>query len=762
MVRSILLYAVCTAANVREGGALSRRILACPKCGHEVRADSSAGDLLVCGHCHARLRRRRKTLSSPSTLVATPAVRGAPLVGQTLGQFQIVDYVACGGMGTVYRGRQPSLGRFVAIKVLADRLADDGNYVERFHREARTAAAISHPNIIEVHDIGKDSGHLYIAMELVDGESLADVLKREGRLLWGRAVIIMRQVADALACAHEHGILHRDIKPANILIQKHDRVKVADFGLAKRAEVDVSVTVTGQALGTPLYLPPEWARGRDLDARTDLYSLGATFYHVVAGQPPFDGASATEVIVKHIEEQAPALQQRAPDAPPLLCHIIHRLLSKAPADRYQTANELLDALRDVGKPTVARPTLDATPAARGPGAGNAPIVGARDAHVTPHHTPAGQRGPATLATTIVAPPDRDSTPSRAHREQSGSRATLHALLAEARKATNGPARDCGQAAATPGDGPAPGKRLLGDLAVELCLISREHRDLCLGLQREAECNPNVDNKRLGEVLVERGLLASEQLEHLLHVQRGEKNQPAFAGERIVFRKSDTSSVALPKITLAAGERRTRPSSPAAGKRMKVAIGAVAAVVLVLSAAWWLWPRAGAQRVLVEYLTSCGEKVAQPKHHLATRDLGLAIRWFRVAQALPTECLDYSAELSRVAGGSRTVDWERFAGAAPMSAAKRRTLSLILPALPRGLAPHNVGSLVITVQPIECWLSCKPRGERQFKKERWRFLLVKAESDRWCLEWRVGGWQGGPSPASAASASQKSADAASPS
>ncbi|NQT51510.1 serine/threonine protein kinase [bacterium] len=680
-------------------------------------------------------------------------MRGAPLVGQTLGQFQIVDYVACGGMGTVYRGRQPSLGRFVAIKVLADRLAEDGNYVERFHREARTAAAISHPNIIEVHDIGKDRGHLYIAMELVDGESLADVLKREGRLLWGRAVIIMRQVADALACAHEHGILHRDIKPANILIQKHDRVKVADFGLAKRAEVDVSVTVTGQALGTPLYLPPEWARGKELDARTDLYSVGATFYHVVAGRPPFDGASATEVIVKHIEEQAPALQQRAPDAPPLLCHIIHRLLSKAPADRYQTANELLDALRDVGRSMAARPALDATPAARGPGAGNAPIVGARDAHTTPHHTP---------ATTIVAPPDRDSTPSRARREQSGSRATLHALLAEARKATNGPARDCGQAAATPGDGPAPGKRLLGDLAVELCLISREHRDLCLGLQREAECNPNVDNKRLGEVLVERGLLASEQLEHLLQVQRGKCALPAFAGERIVFRKSDTSSVALPKITLAGEGRRTRPSNPAAGKRMKVAIGAVAAVVLVLLAAWWLWPRPGAQRVLVEYLTSCGEKVAQPKHHLATRDLGLAIRWFRVDQALPTERLDYSTELSRVAGRDKTLDWERFAGAAPMSAAKRRTLSLILPALPRGLAPHNVGSLVITVQPIECWLSCKPRGERQFKKERWRFLLVKAESDRWCLEWRVGGWQGGPSPASAASASQKSADTVSPS
>jgi tRNA A-37 threonylcarbamoyl transferase component Bud32 len=265
-------------------------------------------------------------------------------VGQAVGQFQIIELLGKGGMGAVYKGRQESLGRFVAIKVLPQKLAEDTSFVERFRREARAAAAISHPNIIEVFDVGEALGYQYIAMELVDGEGLDRVLKREERLTPDRALKLMKQVAAALAKAHAAGILHRDIKPANILIASDDHAKVADFGLAKQTDVDVSITVTGQTLGTPLYIPPEAARGQHPDARADIYSLGATFYQALAGRPPFQGASAAELIAKHLEQRVPPLQQLAPDAPPALCRVIHRCLRKQPAQRYQDACQLLEAL----------------------------------------------------------------------------------------------------------------------------------------------------------------------------------------------------------------------------------------------------------------------------------------------------------------------------------------------------------------------------------------------------------------------------------
>jgi len=317
----------------------------CPKCGRRLEYESAVDEKIVCPTCQV-------LLSVPGKV--RPSDKVDPLLGQTLGEFEIVATIGHGGMGAVYKGRQAALNRFVAIKVLPEHLTSDAAFIERFHREARAVAAVRHPNIIEVHTIGSERGHEFIAMEFVDGESLADLLRREGRLAPDRAVELMTQVASALADAHAAGIFHRDIKPANILLDARGRVKVADFGLAKHEGVDVSVTATGASLGTPLYMPPEVAQGKPADARSDLYSLGATFYQAIAGKPPFDGATPAELIIKHVNATPPPLQTLAPDCPAPLCRILHRLLSKNPAHRYSTADKLLAALSHV-EAHVAQP-----------------------------------------------------------------------------------------------------------------------------------------------------------------------------------------------------------------------------------------------------------------------------------------------------------------------------------------------------------------------------------------------------------------------
>jgi predicted Ser/Thr protein kinase len=294
--------------------------------------ESAVASQFMCPQCGAALR-------APSA--SRPA---DPLLGTTLGQYEILEVLGRGGMGVVYKAQQASLGRAVAIKVLPKTFCSDGMFIQRFGREARAAAAVRHPNIIEVYDIGQDGGRHYIAMEFIEGETLGELLKREGQLPPERALAMLKDVASALAEAHEYGVLHRDIKPANILIDLKGRVKVADFGLAKQAGVDVTVTVTGASLGTPLYMPPEISRGKAADARSDLYSLGATFYQALAGKPPFDGVTPAELIVKHIEERVPPLQKLAPDASPALCRVIHKLLRKKPEERVQSAEALLEAL----------------------------------------------------------------------------------------------------------------------------------------------------------------------------------------------------------------------------------------------------------------------------------------------------------------------------------------------------------------------------------------------------------------------------------
>ncbi len=271
---------------------------------------------------------------------------GSPEAPDRISGYDILGKLGRGGMGTVFKARQLSVDRIVALKVMPSLLAEDEGFVARFVREARAAATVTHPNIIGIHDVGQDGGTHYIAMEFVDGETLADAIKREGPMAPERALRLMKEVASAIAAAHDGGVLHRDVKPANILLARDGRVKVADFGLAKRLGIDVTLTEAGNALGTPLYAPPEVARGHAADQRSDLYSFGATFYHVLSGRPPFEGASPAAIALKHIKERPPQLGALVPGLPPALCQIVHRLLEKDPAKRYQTAR---DVLADLGK-----------------------------------------------------------------------------------------------------------------------------------------------------------------------------------------------------------------------------------------------------------------------------------------------------------------------------------------------------------------------------------------------------------------------------
>ena len=260
--------------------------------------------------------------------------------------FNILRIVGRGGMGIVLHAVDTCLERDVAIKVLDPELSKDELARSRFCREARAAASISHENVVAVHQVERDEGKdlPFLVMELVSGESLEKKLAREGQITLKEIVRIGMQTASGLAAAHEKGLIHRDIKPGNILLeQSGQRVKLTDFGLARAAE-DVRLTRSGLVAGTPLYMSPEQAIGEELDARSDLFSLGVVLYELAAGEPPFDGKTPLAVLKRVTEEQPVPLQQRNPDLPDWFIQIVDRLLAKKPQDRFQSAREVANVL----------------------------------------------------------------------------------------------------------------------------------------------------------------------------------------------------------------------------------------------------------------------------------------------------------------------------------------------------------------------------------------------------------------------------------
>src|SRR5438067_668033 len=264
---------------------------------------------------------------------------------ENLGNYRLIDRLGAGGMGEVWRAEDTRLLRPVAIKILSERIANDPEWKARFLREARTIAQLNHPNIATIYSIEQEADKFFIAMELVEGESLAAVLAK-GKLEPVEVVRIFRQVAEALAEAHDKGIVHRDIKPDNIMLGKRG-VKVLDFGIAKQITATTespTLTQAGLIVGTPFYMSPEQALGRPVDARSDLFSLGVVLYEALAGRRPFEGESVTETMMNIIMQEAPELSAVAPSLPPSLADVVNRALQKKPERRFGSAGEMVDAL----------------------------------------------------------------------------------------------------------------------------------------------------------------------------------------------------------------------------------------------------------------------------------------------------------------------------------------------------------------------------------------------------------------------------------
>ncbi|MFN2388255.1 MAG: Stk1 family PASTA domain-containing Ser/Thr kinase [Actinomycetota bacterium] len=278
------------------------------------------------------------------------------------GRYEVLEKVGSGGMAEVYRGRDELLGREVAIKILSERFSQDRSFVERFRREAQSAANLNHPNIVSLYDFGSEDDQAYfIVMEFIDGRSLAEILTEERRLLPERAAEIASDVATALGRAHATGIVHRDIKPGNIMLTSTGQTKVTDFGIARAVggAEQQAMTQTGMVIGTAAYLSPEQAQGGAIDARSDVYSLGIVLYEMLTGAPPFTGDSPLSVAYKHVRETAPAASQANPDVPQALDAIVMKALAKNPDNRYATSEEMHEDLQRylAGQRVLATPLL---------------------------------------------------------------------------------------------------------------------------------------------------------------------------------------------------------------------------------------------------------------------------------------------------------------------------------------------------------------------------------------------------------------------
>ena len=293
-----------------------------------------------------------------------------------VGGFELISKIAEGGMGAVYRARQLSLDRTVAVKILPKKLAKDGQFVQRFLREAKLAAQFSHPNIVGALDAGEDAGVLFFAMEYVEGRSLGQVIRRDRVLPESRALEIVTQIARALECAHKHGMVHRDVKPDNILIDSEGTAKLADLGLARQvSDESTRLAQAGTAMGSPHYVSPEQARGdSDIDVRADIYSLGATFYHLVTGTTPFSGQTPAVVMTKHLNETPAPPHAVRPSVSETTSRVVMKMMAKERDARYRSPAELIADLERVSRgqepeaylpETTLRPAASELPRRRG-------------------------------------------------------------------------------------------------------------------------------------------------------------------------------------------------------------------------------------------------------------------------------------------------------------------------------------------------------------------------------------------------------------
>jgi len=263
-----------------------------------------------------------------------------------LNRYELLEKIGEGGMGTVYKAKCHLLNRFVAIKILKTELSNDEDFVARFKREATSVARVSHPNIVNVHDVGTDKNINFIVLEYIDGKTLKQIIKETGRLTSQRTLDITYQIAKALECAHKSNIIHRDIKPDNIMITEDNMVKVMDFGIAKVAD-SRTVTSSNNVMGTVRYFSPEQAKGNFVDCRTDIYSLGIVMYEMVTGQVPYNAESSISIAMMHIQGTVIPPKEIFADIPENINQVIIKSMQKEPIKRYQTAREMADVLKTI-------------------------------------------------------------------------------------------------------------------------------------------------------------------------------------------------------------------------------------------------------------------------------------------------------------------------------------------------------------------------------------------------------------------------------
>ena len=269
-------------------------------------------------------------------------------VGKTLEGYEIAEFLGKGGMGAVYKARQISMDRFVAIKILNEKLVSDKDFIERFLQEAKAAGRLNHSNIIQVIDVGMNDGTYFFSMEYVDGPTIGRILKQKGSIPYEDSLEIVQAAAEALHYAHRNQLIHRDVKPDNLMINSEGQVKLADLGLARNPDEDMVDVVDGKKIvwGTPCYMSPEQAMGHKLDGRSDLYSLGATWYQMLVGAPPFQGSTGPEIMQHHISSPLPSLRDRKPGIPKDVVKVVETLLAKRAEDRYRTGQELAKELAE--------------------------------------------------------------------------------------------------------------------------------------------------------------------------------------------------------------------------------------------------------------------------------------------------------------------------------------------------------------------------------------------------------------------------------
>lgn len=313
----------------------------CPNCKEIVSVDNSEMAARVqCGKCQQ--------------IVTVPESRTSP--GAVIADFIIQKEIGRGGMGVVYLSHQISLDRSAALKVLSETYANNTEFVVGFIKEARAAAKLNHPHIVQAYAVGEDEGIYYFAMENVNGETMKAILERNHVIPVDQAVQIIQQVAEALDYAwKEERLIHRDIKPDNIMLTNNGKAKLADLGLARRAGEKDDLDNSDEVMGTPQYISPEHLIGEEMDIRSDIYSLGATFYHFVTGQFPFSGTSVTEIARKHITDPLVPPNQVKPSIPQAVSDVIVKMMEKDPNKRYQDAEELVEVLRDIRKNKLTAP-----------------------------------------------------------------------------------------------------------------------------------------------------------------------------------------------------------------------------------------------------------------------------------------------------------------------------------------------------------------------------------------------------------------------